>query len=281
MKRFTLALLLALSASAVVAQPARNISSTTHPVTANVALAYDGTTGHLVKQAVAVLPKISNVADLPTCSAAYFGAIASVTDGNGATDCTTGLSTTDVACECNGSAWVARYTSVADTSAYVLITKAGQQSVTASGAGNDVTLVAADDVILLPTDDLTVTAGNDVAISTTAGNVGITAGGTTQDITLTAVDDLILAPADALTVTGASATINAAAGNVEITVGENSVAIGTGVAFRIVGGTAPPVACGAGVKGAIYFDTDVNKMCVCNGTNYVLMNDDSTTTGCS
>lgn len=288
MKRLTLALLLALVASAVVAQPARNISSSTHPVTANVALAYDGTTGHLAKQAIAVLPKIVNVAQLPTCSASYFGAIATVTDGNGATDCTTGLSTTDVACECNGSAWVARYTGTADLSGYVLKTAAAQQSVTASGAGNDVSLVAADDVILTPADDLTVTAANDANLSTTAGNIGITAGGTTQDITLTAVDDVIFAATDDTTVGGADFLVNtttialdAAANADEVTVTANKVEIGAGVEFRIIGASAPPAACAAGTKGSLYFDTDIAKMCVCNGTNYVLMNDDSTTTGCS
>ncbi len=308
MKRFTLALLLALVASAVVAQPARNISSSTHPVTANVALAYDGTTGHLAKQAIAVLPKISTVAQLPACSASYFGAIASITDGNGATDCTVGLSTTDVACECNGTNWVARYTGTADTAAYVLITKAGQQSVTASGAGNDVTLVAADDVILTPTDDLTATVGNDANISTTAGNIGITAGGTTQDITLTAVDDVVLAPTGDLTGTvGAAVAVTTTAGAITLTAGgttqdislvsvdqvildgeggADEVTIDAGSTtiiggLRLTGASAPPVACAAGTGGTIYFDSDISKLCVCNGTNYVLVDDATTTTGCS
>ena len=45
--------------------------------------------------------------------------------------------------------------------------------------------------------------------------------------------------------------------------------------------TAPPAACAAGTKGTIYFDVDINKLCICNGTNYVLANDATTTTGCS
>lgn len=45
------------------------------------------------------------VADLPTCDADAKGSRRVVTDGNSATDCTTGLVSTDVLCECDGSAW--------------------------------------------------------------------------------------------------------------------------------------------------------------------------------
>lgn len=45
--------------------------------------------------------------------------------------------------------------------------------------------------------------------------------------------------------------------------------------------TAPPVACSAGKLGTTYCDSDIGKLCFCNGTNYVLQNDDTTTTGCS
>lgn len=50
---------------------------------------------------------------------------------------------------------------------------------------------------------------------------------------------------------------------------------------KLTGATAPPVACAAGTAGTSYFDSDIAKTCICNGTNYVLANDDTTTTGCS
>lgn len=193
-------------------------------------------------EAKVVLPKILTVATLPTCNAALFGAIASVTDGNGATDCTTGASTTDVACECNGSAWAARYTGAADTSAYVLKTAAAQQSVTASGAGNDVTLTAADDVILAATDDTTV-AGDQFAVNTT------------------------------------TAVIDAGGGADEVTVAAGSVTLTGSLILPIA--SAPPAACSSGTKGTIYYDSDINKLCVCNATDYVLVDDATTTTGCA
>ncbi len=45
--------------------------------------------------------------------------------------------------------------------------------------------------------------------------------------------------------------------------------------------SAPPNTCAAGTEGSTYTDSDIHKRCICNGTNYVLMNDDTTTTGCS
>lgn len=128
---------------------------------------------------------------------------------------------------------------------YVPITYDGQQEITATGAGNDITFTSPDKVITAATG----------AVETT---------GATQ--------------AYAATTTFA---FDSAGSTDELGIAENSVSIGTGVAFRIVGGTAPPVACAAGTKGTFCFDTDINKFCACNGTNYVLMNDDSTTTGCS
>lgn len=65
----------------------------------------------------------------------------------------------------------------------------------------------------------------------------------------------------------------------EVTVASGSTTLlGT---FIVPIAAAPPAACAAGTKGAIYYDSDINKICVCNATNYVLMNDDTTTTGCS
>jgi hypothetical protein len=76
-----------------------------------------------------------------------------------------------------------------------------------------------------------------------------------------------------------SAVVDAAGGADELTVAAgSSTFIG---AVKLTGAAAPPVACAAGTVGTIYVDSDIAKACICNGTNYVLMNDDSTTTGCS
>lgn len=245
-----------------------------------------------------ILQNLRNVADLPVCNADRLGQIFMINDGSDSTDCATGGGSSLAFCSCDGSApWVQLGTLLAisdsaSLSSYVLITKAGQQSITATGAGNDITLTTSasgDDLIFAAGDALAVTTGGAAAITTTAGAITLTAGGTTQDVSLVSVDDVILTPSDDLTVSavdvavGASGTIalDAAGSTDELGVAENAVSVGAGVAFRLVGGSAPPVACGAGVKGTLYFDTDINKLCVCNGTNYVLANDDSTTTGCS
>jgi len=47
--------------------------------------------------------------------------------------------------------------------------------------------------------------------------------------------------------------------------------------LQLTGVSAPPIACAAGEKGSIYFDSDTNKPCYCNGTNWVLFSDDATT----
>lgn len=163
---------------------------------------------------------------------------------------------------------------------------AGAVTVTAVGATNDVTLTATDDVIFAPTDALTATVGGAAAITTTAGAIGLTAGGTTQDITLTSVDDVILAATDDTTIAGDQFAVNTttvvvdAGGSAdEITVAAGSTTVLGTLILPIA--SAPPAACAAGTKGAVYYDSDINKLCLCNATNYVLVNDDSTTTGCS
>lgn len=330
MKKLALCLVaLALIASVASAQPYINISKLKGVEVTNKAVAFDGTTGKYVKAAPILFPTILTVATLPTCGSALFGAYASVTDGNGAADCTIGLSTTDVACYCNGTAWTPVGASV-DVSGYVLITKAGQQSITASGAGNDITTVSADDEIHTITDDVTfacqdflpsptatfaAVVGTNASIVTTAGNVTLTAGGTTQDVEVNSVDDIILTPTDALTANVGGAVSLSAVGDVDLASSGGAITLdatgGTNIgfyaptsiiadaaggadeltiatasttvigAFKLTGSSAPPVACSGGTAGTIYYDSDINKMCICNGTNYVLLNDDSTTTGCS
>lgn len=156
-------------------------------------------------------------------------------------------------------------TTITSTAGTVAIaSSAGAVTVTAVGATNDITLTATDDVVLAPTDALTGTVGGAVAVTTTAGAITLTAGGTTQDISLISVDQVILdgeGGADELTIDAASTTV-----------------IG---AFKLTGSSAPPVACAGGTAGTLYYDSDINKMCLCTGTNYVLIDDQSTTTGCS
>lgn len=76
-----------------------------------------------------------------------------------------------------------------DLSAYVLVTKAGQQSVTATGAGNDITLTTAasgDDLIFATGDDWTAAIGGLVnftpaesfTVTTTVGDINLNAADT-------------------------------------------------------------------------------------------------------
>lgn len=229
------------------------------------------------------------VAQLGACQNAR--AMAYVTDATNATTLGAGGGEASVFVNCASGSWaIDSVEDVSSLTGYIQASEAAQVSIEATGAGNDLTLAAADDVIVSPTDALTAVAGGavtltgtvgTVAIAASAGAVTVTAVGAGNDITATAADDFIVAAADIAA--GATATIafDAAGGTDELGIAENAVSIGASIAFRIVGGSAPPVACAAGTKGTLYFDTDINKFCACNGTNYVLMNDDSTTTGCS
>lgn len=270
----------------------------------------------LILAALAALPAVAQligrtatVTTLPACNGTKQMAL--VTDATNATTLGAGGGSASVWVSCATGSWaIEEVAAVSDLTGYVLDTEAAQVAIEASGAGNDITLTAADDVILVPADALTLTAGGAAAITTTAGAIGLTAGGTTQDITLTSVDDVILVPADALTATvGGAAAVTTTAGAITLTAGgttedislisvdqvivdgaggadeliidDDEVLVGSAAAFRLAIASAPPVACASGTKASMYYDSDINKVCICNGTNYVLANDDSTTTGCS
>lgn len=111
-----------------------------------------------------------------------------------------------------------------------------------------------------------------------AGDITIAASGTLKDVAITATSDITLSPVVNFVVDVAGGTDELAA-----TSGVVAIAAATSVtgAFKLVGSAAPPVACAAGTEGTVYLDSTIHKLCVCNGTNYVLVNDDSTTTGCS
>ena len=179
-------------------------------------------------------------------------------------DCTTKISCASTGTEtvrlvCDGTEWRAinATATAVDLGDYVLITKAGQQTRTATGAGNDITDTATDDIIHVANDYSGTFAATWSAIATVFSFSG---------------GDFSAQSAD----TGSS--INVQDQNVELTSdGEISFQGPT----RMNDGTAPAVACSVQMKGIFYFDTDINKACICNGTDYVLMNDDTTTTGCS
>lgn len=233
-----------------------------------------------------------------------------VRDCASAASCATGgTATAFILCDSGTTVYLADSVAVSDD--YVPVTAAAQQSIEATGAGNDITLTTADsgdDLLFAAGDALAVTTGGAASVITTAGAVTITAGGTTQDVTVNSIDDIVLVLADALTATvGGAVGVTTTAGAITLTAGGTTQDIslisvdqvildGEGGAdevtidaasttilgaFRLTGSTAPPVACAAGTAGTMYYDSDINKTCICNATNYVLMNDDATTTGCS
>ena len=202
----------------------------------------------LVAVAFAVAPasaqfigRTVTVAQLGACQNSK--AMAYVTDATNATTLGAGGGEASVFVTCASGSWaIDSVEDVSSLTGYIQSSEAAQVGIEATGAGNDVTLTAADDVILAATDDTTV-AGDQFAVNTTT--VVIDAGGT----------------ADEITVAAGSTTV-----------------LGT---LILPIASAPPAACAAGTKGAVYYDSDINKLCICNATNYVLANDDSTTTGCS
>ncbi len=269
------------------------------------------------------------VAKLPACNGTQQMAL--VTDATNATTLGAGGGSASVWVSCASGSWaIEEVAAVTDLTGYVLDSEAAQVSIEASGAGNDVTLLAADDIIFTPADALVISPGGNAAITTTAGAITFTSGGTTEDVslvstddvfltpddalvavaggnttitstagtvaiassagavtvtavgatndvTLTAADDVILAATDALTATGATATVNAGGGAVELSLAAGSTTV-IG-AFMITKSAAPPVACAAGTEGTLYLDSDTHLLCVCNATGYVQVADG--TTGCS
>jgi len=255
----------------------------------------------LVAVAFAVAPasaqfigRTVTVAQLGACQNSK--AMAYVTDATNATTLGAGGGEASVFVTCASGSWaIDSVEDVSSLTGYIQSSEAAQVGIEATGAGNDVTLTAADDVILVPADALTAVAGGAVTLTATAGTMAIassagaitvTAVGATNDVTLTAADDVILAATDDTTVAGDQFAVNTttvvidAGGTAdEITVAAGSTTVLGTLILPIA--SAPPAACAAGTKGAVYYDSDINKLCLCNATNYVLVNDDSTTAGCS
>ena len=135
-----------------------------------------------------------------------------------------------------------------------------------SGAGNDGSFIVIDDLIMTGQDFLPTFSAPAVV---TAPVINIVA----------ATSSTVTTPT--LTAAVTTAAIDAGGGTDELTVTTTSVAVGANSLFYPAKASAPPVACSGPTAGGEYYDTDINKLCRCNGTNFVLANDDSTTTGCS
>ena len=215
-----------------------------------------------------VIGKTMTVAGLPACnSTKNFGL---VVDATNATTLGAGGGSAAVWVVCNGSGvWtIDEVAAVSDLSAYLPVsgTTAAPIVIQNSGAGNDLSLIAIDDVIVTAADFLPTLSGTAVVTAPVTNIVAATSSTVTTP-TLTAA-----------VTTG---VIDAGGGTDELTVTSTSVAVGANTLFYPAKASAPPVACSGGTAGGEYYDTDINKLCRCNGTNFVLANDDSTTTGCS
>lgn len=244
----------------------------------------------LILAAVAAIPagaqligRTATVTTLPACNGTKQMAL--VTDATNATTLGAGGGSASVWVSCATGSWaIEEVAAVSDLTGYVQDSEAAQVSIEASGAGNDVTLIAADDVILTPGDDFVVTPA--------AGSSIINAVGAGEDVSLVAADDVILSPTDDLTlnatddttvagdafgVNTTTAVIDAGGGADEISVAAGStVFIGL---VQITKASAPPVACAAGYEGGLYVDSDTHLLCVCNASAWVQVADGST--GCS
>jgi hypothetical protein len=167
------------------------------------------------------------VALLPACNGPSNMAL--VTDATNSTTLGAGGGSANVWVSCATGSWaIEEVAAVSDLTGYLETsgTKAAQISIEATGAGNDVSLVAADDVILTPADALTVAAGGAAAITTTAGAITLTAGGTTEDASVISTDDIFLTPDDALVaIAGGATTITSTAGTVAIASSAGSVTV--------------------------------------------------------
>jgi len=214
-----------------------------------------------------VIGKTMTVAGLPVCnSPKNFGL---VTDATNATTLGAGGGSAHVWVTCASGSWaIAEVAAVTDLSAYLPVsgTTAAPIVIQNSGAGNDGSFIVIDDLILTG-QDLLPTFSATAVITAPVTNVVASTSSTITTPTLTAA-----------VTTG---VIDAGGGTDELTVTSTSVAVGANTLFYPAKASAPPVACSGGTAGGEYYDTDINKLCRCNGTNFVLANDDSTTTGCS
>lgn len=214
------------------------------------------------------------------CNAANDGKLYRAFDQSAADDCdTTGGGTVSALCLCDNLSFVPLVTTATDLAAYVPVTKAGQQALTATGAGNDIKLTAADTIVLS-------IAGLSSLVASSGGDnfVLFTSGATNSELNISAGND-----ADGLDTAALSlySEDDAATFTMELsnTGPKLSAEQSTGLVtvsragFRISPTAAPTVACAGGTEGTLYLDSDTHLLCVCNGTGYVQVADG--TTACS
>ncbi len=99
------------------------------------------------------------------------------------------------------------------------------------------------------------------------------------DNTSRSVDFIVNADGTDLQTTGSGTyvTFDINGSSDELYLAENEVYIGNAAAFYPPKSATPPLACSAGVSGAIYYDTNLNQPCFCNATDWKQFSDASTT----
>lgn len=247
------------------------------------------------------------VANLPTtaCTAGNIeGRFFIVTDADTLADCTSGGGTSVALCICDGGSFIPLAgTTVADMAgSYVPLTKAGQQTMTATGAGNDITFTSPDDIFFVTgvgqsfdvdggaagADGFDVALGNGgIAIyewdASAANDAKLDMGGGEIDLSIGSGPEVTVT-AGAVLLTGATSiagtlAVDAAGGVDELGVSDKVVSVAATVMLRLVPQATPPAACAAGTEGGLYLDSDTHLLCVCDATGWVQVADG--TTGCS
>lgn len=108
--------------------------------------------------------KADTVTSLGPCNAGREDRIALVTDATSAVVLGAGGGAVNVWVRCISGTWtIQEVAAVTDLTGYVPVSKAGQQSIAATGAGNDITLTtlaSGDDLIFVAGDDLTFYTGD-------------------------------------------------------------------------------------------------------------------------
>lgn len=230
----------------------------------------------------------TTVAQLPTCTAGRNGRIWIVRDGQSMVDCSVGGANpgTIAVCVCSNLTFVPlAAATVEDLAASYVPLSAAEQSIVGTSSVQIGDGSGAVEVSIYP-DAVDIQGGTsfDLHMDDNEFEVDLAADNSSFDVAVGGAGSYWQLIADGLNSTGSlqaktSVGLNVNGGAAEVSVTSASTTISG--AFRLTPSTAPPVACSAGTEGTEYFDSDIHKKCVCNGTNYVLANDDSTTTGCS
>lgn len=222
-----------------------------------------------------IISRTRTFSQLGTCS--KDGEIKIITDAASAGTCAGG-GTSLAACWCDlGTAsWISTPLPAAALGSYVPVTKAGQQTITATGVDNDITLTAPDTIVL------SIAGLSSLVASSGGDNFALfTSGATNSELNISAGND-----ADGLDTAALSlySEDDAATFTMELsnTGPKLSAEQSTGLVtvsragFRISPTAAPTVACAGGTEGTLYLDSDTHLLCVCNGTGYVQVADGST-----